>query len=269
MNPAKCLGFSVVGALAAAVLWIILVKVTGMNLWLLAPVVGGAAGYGMMRATKMRGGMPAGVGAAAVTLVAIFGARYFIVSQDVQQMFTISEEDAYAAFTDYVAEDMARQGHEVHDGDGDYVHRVQQTAYDNWMGMSDDERLRYMASVQQESNAAAGSFTPIGLLFDFGIFGTICTVLSMGTALKTGSVKLEDVLAEKGLAGSGDASALAAHLRAGGTVENAPPRTVRTEEAGERASSGGIWAIPMRAAEERPLPKIKVVSSDEGESKAA
>ncbi len=249
MNLGKGLAFSAVGALAGAVVWIILVKITGWSLWVLAPIVGGAAGFGMMRATQMKGGPVAGVGAAAMTLVAIFGARYFIVSQDVQARLAVSEDDAYAMLVGDVAERMEQRGLEVYDDDGEYVTAVRRKAKEVWSEMSELERSQYAAARQRESDEAAGMLTPLGLLFDFGIFGTICAALAAGTAFKTGSAKLEDTLVERGLAAGGeDAAGLAAKMRS----EDSP------------ASSAGRWCLPMQAADERPLPKIKLPSSEDG-----
>src|SRR5262249_25540608 len=109
MNLGKGLLLSAIGAAAGAVVWIVLMKITGMSLWLLAPIVGGAAGYGMMRGTQMRGGFVAGVGAALMTVVAIAGARFYIVSEEVQAKTAVTEEDAVAQLTQEIAADMSRR----------------------------------------------------------------------------------------------------------------------------------------------------------------
>jgi len=269
MQLGKGLLFSAVGALAGAVVWIILIKMTGWSLWILAPIVGGAAGYGMMRAMQMRGGLPAGVVAAGVTLVAIFGARYFIVSQEVAKHLTLSDEDAFAMLTDEVAADMQRRGVEVYDEEGDYTPRVHHIAGENWTSWSEEERRQFVASRQVETSEAAAVLTPLGLLFDFGIFGSICAVLAAGTAFKTASVTLERALMEKGLAvGEDVAAAVAANLRKEDSATRALKRAstapkVTTDEPAMIASSGGKWAIPMRAPDERPLPKIRIKASDD------
>lgn len=270
MNLGKGLLFSTVGALAGAVLWIVIIKLTGLSLWILAPIVGGAAGFGMMKATQMRGGLPAGIIAAALTLVAIFGARYFVVSQEVSKHLTLSDEDAFALLVSEVATDMERRGVEVYDEDGDYTPRVNHIAGENWNSWSQVERRQFVAARQGETNQAASILTPPSLLFDFGIFGTICAALAAGTAFKTGSVTLEKTLVEKGLAvGEEDAAAVAANMRAedakGRSATRAVPRNPKApaEEPTSLQSSGGRWSVPMRAADERPLPKIKVISSED------
>jgi hypothetical protein len=272
MNLGKGLAFSAVGALAGAVVWIILVNVTGWSLWVLAPIVGGAAGFGMMRATQMKGGTVAGVCAAAVTLVAILGARYFIVSQVVQEHLTLSDEDAFAILEAEVAGGLEQRGVEVYDEEGGYTAAVRRQANTTWSEWTEDERRRYIAAQQGETNEAAAVLTPLGLLFDFGIFGTICAVLATGTAFKTGSITLEQALVDKGLAvGKDDATALAAKMRTEDSAlrgaKGAPGKRGRDEEPAMLASSGGQWSIPMRAADERPLPKIRIASSEDGSAR--
>lgn len=265
MSLSKGLAFSAVGALAGAVLWIVVIRLSGWSLWVLAPIVGGAAGFGMMKATQMKGGAPAGALAAVITLVAIFGARYFVVSEIVHEHLAMSGEEAYGVLTEEIARDMAAEGQEVFDDEGEYTNKVQRRAYDTWMEMSEEDRHKFIASRQGETDAAASVLTPLGLLFDFGIFGTICAVLAAGTAFKTGSMRLEDALVEKGLAEVGGAEALAEHLRAGGKVDSAPAQavTAKTLETTPRPASAGIWSVPLKPAEEKPLPRIKVVSRDD------
>ncbi len=264
MNLGKGIVFAITGATAAAALWVGLILGTGLSLWILAPVVGGAAGFGMMKATQMRGGVPAGVVAALITIAAIFGARYIAVSHVVHKHLAITDDDAFNLLAADIAKDLDDQGIEAYDEEGNYTRRVERVATQNWNAWSEEERRQFIASKSQDSEAAAGVLTPLGLLFDFGIFGTICAALAAGTAFKTASKTLETALVEKGLTDGASATAVAAHMRQGGTVQSAAKAVVTTDA--PPAPSGGIWSIPLRAPEEKPLPKIKVVSSDEGES---
>src|SRR5204863_429377 len=56
MFNGKGLAFAAAGAALGALIWGGLVMLTGWNLWFLAPVIGVAAGFGMMCGTQMRGG---------------------------------------------------------------------------------------------------------------------------------------------------------------------------------------------------------------------
>jgi hypothetical protein len=265
MNLGKGLAFSAVGALAGAVVWIIVIKVTGLSLWVLAPIVGGAAGYGMMRATQMKGGAVSGLIAAVMALAAIFGARYYIVSQDVHEHLIVTQDDVDGRLQSQIAEEMQRAGLEVFDEEGEFTSKVQHEAQQHWYDMSEFEREQYIGALQAEYRQAAGFLTPLGLLFDFGIMGTICAALAVGTAFKTGSVTLEKALVEKGMAVSADdATSIASKMRA----EDSSKRSRNTSKADEpdaplRAGSGGIWSIPMQKAEDRPLKMVKVISSDD------
>ena len=262
MNLGKGLGYSAIGALIGAMIWVTLVSMTGMRLWVLAPIVGGAAGYGMMRATQMKGGFAGGAIAAALTLAAIFGVRYFVVSQEVRKQTAVTEEGAFEHFTDAVAADMAQRGMTTHDEEGEYLAKVHYRAREAWTSMTWEEHEQYLAARWEENRAAAGVLTPLGLLFDFGIFGTICAALAAGTAFKTGSIRLEDAVVEKGLAAGGeDAAAVAAKMRAADARGRG-----RVAPSSDDSPPAGRWGIPTKAPEERPIKKIKIVSTDEGEA---
>ncbi len=212
----KGLAYAAIGAVIGAIVWVMVIKLTGWSLWVLAPIVGGGAGYGMMRGTQMRGGLPAGVIAAAVTLVAIFAARYFIVAGEVRERLALDESEIIGEVAWGVANEWVEEGYEVYDEEeGDFIPAVYEKAAERWGSMSEEEQGEYVASLQEEASSGAEVLTPIGLLFDFGIFGTICAALAAGTALKTASVTLEEALIERGhAADSGEAADLASDLRA-------------------------------------------------------
>lgn len=212
----KGLAFAAVGAAIGAVVWVILVQVTGFSLWILAPVVGGCAGYGMMRGTQMRGGMPAGIAAGALTLAAIFGARWFLINHEVESLLAFDDVAAVEQIAFDVADEWADEGYEVYDEEeADFLPAVYQEAAQRWADFSPAERDDYIASFEEDNAGAAAVLTPLGLLFDFGLFGTLCAVLAAGTAFKTGSITLEESLIQRGHAtGAEDAADLAGDLRA-------------------------------------------------------
>ena len=234
---------SALGALTGAVVWVILIKLTGWNLWILAPIVGGAAGYGMMRGTQMKGGIPAGAAAAACTLVAIFAARYLVVSSEVQQLVAVDSDDALSALREEVANEWVEKDIEVYDEEeGDFLPEVYAKAEQRWEAMSAFEQDEYLAKFRPESEQAAAFFTPLALLFDFGIFGTSFAAMSAGTAFKTGSITLEQALVQEGhVPNAVAADGVTTKLRAGESV--AEP---------EVCSGGSFWTRPLPPADDGP-----------------
>ncbi len=217
MPFAKGLAFSALGALIGALVWFGLITATGLNLWLLAPIVGGAAGFGMMRGTQAQGGLLAGAGAAACTLAAIFATRAMIVSGEVHEATRVGPEEAKEALAQRAAEDLANKGVEVFnqtEESDDYIPAVYARAEQQWETMDQPEREALIASLQPEGDQAAAFLTPLALLFDFGIFGTICGALAAGSAFKCGSMTLEHALQDEGHAlNEEEAVAFAQRLR--------------------------------------------------------
>lgn len=188
---------------------------TDLRLWIVAPIVGGAAGYGMMRGTQMRGGIAAGLAAAALTIAAIFGARYAVVRYDVAQAMELSPDAALEALAAEVASEWEQAGYETYDEESDdYAMEVYEEADARWVAMSGEEQSALKAELESGNDAVQGVLTPLALIFDFGLFGVLCTALAAGAAFKTGSVTLEEALLERGHAGrADDARRLAGTLR--------------------------------------------------------
>jgi hypothetical protein len=243
MPLGKGFAFSALGALIAAIIWVLLIKVTDWNLWILAPVVGGAAGYGMMRGTQMKGGIPAGIAAAAFTLIAIFGARYFVVSGEIKELAAVDSEDAMGYLVEEVAEEWAANEIEVYsEEEGDYLPEVYASAQERWDSMSQLDQQEYIAGFEGESEQAAAILTPFALLFDFGIFGTLFAAISAGSAFKLGSITLEEALVQEGhAADAASAGAAAARLRAGEELNDAPVST-----------GSSFWTRPLPPGEDGP-----------------
>lgn len=240
--------FAVVGAVVGALVWFVIIEITGWSLWVLAPIVGGAAGYGMMRGTQMRGGFPAGVLAAGLTLFAIFGVRFIVVNNEIQSHLAVSEENVINEIAYGVAEEWEEEGYEVWDEqEEDYLPEVYDEAADRWTDMSETEQEEFMSMLTEGSDEAAALFTPFALLFDFGLFGTFCAVLAAGTAFKTGSTTLEGALIERGEAiDVGHAAIIASDMRAAegggffarlGREEPTSPKTAPMKPAGTPGSS--------------------------------
>jgi hypothetical protein len=210
MLTGKGLAYALIGALLAGAAWLGLVELTGWSLWLLAPAIGGAAGYGMMRATQMRGSIATGLAAAACTVAVILGCRAFITTRSLDATI---QEAAKEHVTELIAADLESQDIEVLDDEGEYTAQVQRQAEQAWAAFSDQERAEVLAAVREESGFSEGGLFGIGLLLDLGLFGLICTGLAAATAFKTASTTLEQALADKGL-DSDEAAQTAQRMRA-------------------------------------------------------
>lgn len=243
MSLGKGAAFAALGAVVGLAVWLSLIRLTGWSLWVLAPIVGGAAGFGMMRGTQMKGGVLAGVIAAGLTIAAIFAGRWVVVSQFVQDRLAITEDDAREAVTHEVAAELEAREIEVLDEEGDYNDEVRYKAHKRWEAMSDHDREMMIAQMQEESEQAAVVLTPLTLLFDFGLFGTMCAALAAGTAFKTASMRLEDALVGKGMASAGEATAMAASMRR----EDAGLSPVsRDEGEAETSGAGSVFGAGWR-----------------------
>src|SRR6185369_8502438 len=117
MPKGKGFAFAAAGALIGAFIWGALSMFIGWDLWILAPIVGGVAGLGMMYGTQARGGTPQGLGAAAFTVLAIFGARYFVVARSTQ---TRLEREAVDNMIAQVAMDMQKHDGDVYNDAGEF-----------------------------------------------------------------------------------------------------------------------------------------------------
>lgn len=215
MSLGKGLIFATIGAALGAVVWGGICYSTDMRLWILAPIVGGAAGYGMMRGTSMKGGLPAGALAALVTIVAIFATRHTLVSHDVEKALAIDGETIRGSLAVEVADEWAEDDIAVFDTEeGDFTAEVYNEADTRWHAMNEAEQTEYVALLRGESESDKAFLTPLALLFDFGIIGTLCAALSAGAAFKGGSITLETALVENGHATTADeADLLATNLR--------------------------------------------------------
>ncbi len=210
-----------------------------------------------MLATKMRGGLGGGVLAAFVTLCAIFGARYVIVQNEVGEHLKVDDAAAIEALSYEVAEEWAEQDIQVLDEYGDYVPAVMETAHLRWEAMEESERQSRLAALTTEQEQIGEVLTPIALLFDFGIFGTICAALAAGAAFKTGSISLEDALQQQGEApDAATAAKVAAQMRRDDSRQGAAAEP-------ESAVGGGFFRyLPAQVTP----PAQETAAADEGGS---
>ena len=121
MHVSKGLFFSVISAAVAAGLWCGVIAATGWSLWLLAPLIGRAAGLGMScyGAQKSSG---AGKALAAITAVlAIVVVRFFAVSTSVNEHLALTEDDVLGHVASQVASELEADGvKDVYTADGDF-----------------------------------------------------------------------------------------------------------------------------------------------------
>ncbi|MCC6284253.1 MAG: hypothetical protein IT439_02950 [Phycisphaerales bacterium] len=219
----KGFALSIAGGVLAAAAWVGIIIATGWNAWLICPIVGGGAGLGMMLGTKMRGGMEAGLLAALSTLVCIGAARFIVITDALRDVTRANESDIIENLAWTVAEEWDAEGYEVMDDDDELLPAVHSEAERRWFMMTEAERRDALAAEQAEGDELAAAATPWAMLFDFGILGTVCACLTIGTAFKTGSITLEAALVQKGKASSPtEAAELAARLRAGERICEGP-----------------------------------------------
>ncbi|GMV27055.1 MAG: hypothetical protein AMXMBFR58_30860 [Phycisphaerae bacterium] len=239
MSIAKGLIYSAIGAAIASAAWVGLIRATDFSLWIFAPVVGGAAGYGMMRATRMRGGIAAGAVAAVIALAGIFGVRYYVASTTVDEYLTVTEEDALETIASEVATELEEQDISPYDDEGDYISTVYETAEQRWAALGESEQHEFLAALESESQpeSTAAVLTPLALLFDFGIFGTIFAALAAGTAFKTASMTLEQALMQKGF-----------------DAEEAQRQAAAMRNEDQPAAASGFSRIPPPSAVPSPAP---------------
>jgi hypothetical protein len=144
-----------------------------------------------------------------------------VITFMVSEALEVTEEDAVESLVPQVADELESAGAEVWGEDGDYLKGVYERAAERWQAMTAEDRAGVMQKMEQEREVATAFVAPLALVFDFGIVGTLCSILACGTAWKCGSANLERTLLSQGKASSPEeAAALAAHLRAGGTSED-------------------------------------------------
>ncbi len=197
---------ALLGAAVGAAVWTGISWLTGWNLGILAPIVGGAAGFGMGMGNQGRGGATAGIIAAALTIAGVLASRCMLseleYSDFADEMATISEEDAQDRLAWEVMDRMISNGETLSESDDDesFPPEVESQAAQLWDQMDDQERAEFIAAMTDESRAmtddAAGVGTFIFFLLNMGLFGWIFTALAAGTAFRIASTEIRHAQSE-------------------------------------------------------------------------
>lgn len=249
-----------VGALVGAAVWTGLSYFTGWNLGVLAPIVGGAAGFGMGMGNKGRGGMEAGLIAAALTVAGVMASRAMLGSLEyadfTREMADVTPEDARDRLGWEIMERFEEQGVEMTwEDDDSFPIEVEHKLQDTWDVLDEDKKTEMMAAMaaetrgEMEESAVAGTF--IYFLFNMGILGWIFMAMSAGCAYRIASTEVPQkahVPLIDGTSSTG-AAAMASPSSSGPArpVNRPAPATVPPE------SGGSFFANLGRAPERDPL----------------
>jgi hypothetical protein len=211
MLSGKSLAFSAVGALAPALVWFVLMWLTGWSLWLLAPIVGAGAAYGMIRATQMGGGRTAGLSAAGIAVVVILTARSLFVGHWVS---TQVEDLALASLTSALAAEMEARNERAFEGNRRFKPEVRQRATETWKALPKDQRAEYLSAIRKEYAEFEGWPTGLRRVFHVGLAGLVVIGLAGLGAFRLASLSLEEALVQRGLADAATTELVAAQMRA-------------------------------------------------------
>jgi hypothetical protein len=191
------------GALIGATVWTAISYLTGWNLGILAPIVGGCAGFGMGMGNKGKGGVEAGVLAATLTVLAVLGSRYALSQMEYAdfnaEMAEVTEEDARDRLAWEIMDRYLEDGVELSEPEDDesYPPEVEAKLAIVWGGMDEVERHDFMKAMSQESLAFGEEHAEVGtfifFLLNMGLFGWVFMVLAACTAYKTASTAVATV----------------------------------------------------------------------------
>lgn len=214
MNNPKAMMGAAAGAAVGALLWVIISFATGMELGILALLVGLAAGGGMRLMSKTKKGVEIGVLAALFTLVAIFVGKFVSTAAVTErlkmavnaQTFTFTDDQMMIAEAKPLLSGLVRQGVKLNWRNGknatnaesinDYPVELADMAKAAWDKIGDKEgrkkaaaeqehRVQFGAVKSQREGAFAKSFSLLDILW-FG--GAMAAAFFIGA----GSLKSED-----------------------------------------------------------------------------
>jgi hypothetical protein len=261
MSLSKGIAGSIIGAAVGSIVWVGLSAASGWGLGLMGIVVGGLAGFGMGQGVQGRGGLHAGIGAAAVALMAVLGARFAVTQMEMSRFMEegsrVSEEDAVDALATQEFERLRAAGDEFEDWDPeneDWPEIVRYRSELAWSQMSQLDRDAMISEMEAEGRAEMEDAAPIAGIAAF-LFSTLrpsgllLLGLAMSTAYKIGST---DMRAQAGAAGMG--MEMPAQAKPGMTSE-------------ERA--GGWFAMPIREPAEVEPPSLEEMRRRRAEAAAA
>ncbi|MFZ4575745.1 MAG: hypothetical protein ACOYN0_15225 [Phycisphaerales bacterium] len=129
--------------------------------------------------------------------------------------------------------------------DGDYSHGVYVAAEREWERMSADEKADKVAAVEADVEEFRGFLTPLAVVFDFGIFGTLWTIASVLSCVKAASATNEPKEEEARV----DAGGLAGVMTPGGLRGLPPPQA-------ESPSESVLPGMPPPPPGQGPLGRI-------------
>ncbi len=193
---------SVVAAVVVSGLLTLASWATGATLMFLAPIVGCAAGLGLLGGggPSVRRSSPLlrGVTAAAITLVAILGGRVVLGWLDAgrwaERLAEVSHDDLESELAGRIAAEAIERG-ELEEEFEEYPDWVLDEARDRLAAMDEDEVAALTQELHGESEEALSEVAPILIviqtLVNIGFLGVACIGLALGTAYRVGGQECE------------------------------------------------------------------------------
>lgn len=193
--------YCVVAAAVASGLLTLASWATGATLMFLAPIVGCAAGLGLLNGgpgVRRSSPLLRGVTAAAITLVAILGGRVVLGWLDAgrwaERLAEVSHDDLESALASRIAEDAIERG-ELEEEFEEYPDWVLDEARDQLAEMDEGEVAALTEELHGESEEALSEVAPILIvirtLVNIGFLGVACIGLALGTAFRVGAQECE------------------------------------------------------------------------------
>lgn len=181
-------------------MWVLVANATDHGLGVLAIVVGGAVGGGVLAGARGRGGARGGMVAAGLTLALVLAGRFTISQMEAarwaEEARAITEEDCLAHVAAGIQERYLENEYDLTWNEAsEFPIEVMHAAQAKWSRMNEAERSGVRATLEERANAEASSAPLVGavvFLVEFGLWGWAGAALGMATAYKAASATIAE-----------------------------------------------------------------------------